>query len=179
VDGGSVRLADLDFAYNVESWKPRVRYRSGGTHGDLDIEQPDNSASLGDTEYRWAVKLNNKILTDLSVDMGAGEANLNIGEMRLRDVDVEIGAGELKMDLRGTPKSSYSVRIEGGAGSAEVRLPASVGIWATARGGIGNIDVQGLERREDHWVNPRALNSPVLVRIDVQGGVGEIKLIAE
>jgi hypothetical protein len=179
IGGGSKRLADLDFAYNVESWKPTVRYRASEAHGDLDIQQPDSAGSIGDTEYRWDVKLNDGILTDLSVNLGAGQARMNVGSMRLRDVDVKMGAGELEVDLRGTPRSSYNVRIEGGAGSAKVYLPASVGIWASARGGIGSIDVQGLEERGDHWVNPRQLNSPVLVRINVQGGVGEIRLIAE
>jgi hypothetical protein len=90
-----------------------------------------------------------------------------------------MGAGELKMDLRGNPRKSYDVRVHGGVGSATIYLPKSVGISATAQGGIGSIDVDGLEERNGRWVNASQLNSPVTIRVEVKGGVGEIKLIAE
>ena len=44
---------------------------------------------------------------------------------------------------------------------------------------IGSIDVDGLEERNGRWVNASQLNSPVTIRVEVKGGVGEIKLIAE
>jgi hypothetical protein len=179
LSGGSKNLADLDFAYNVAGWKSRVRYSSTGTHGDLDVEQGDSPSAAGDAENRWDVKLNDGVLTDLTVELGAGQAALKLGSMRLRDVNVQIGAGELDVDLRGTPASSYNVRIEGGAGSATVFLPANARIFATASGGIGSIQVDGLEERGGHWINPRGEHSPVTVRLEVRGGVGEIRLIAE
>ncbi len=58
-------------------------------------------------------------------------------------------------------------------------LPRDIGIYATAQGGIGGINVDGLERRGDHWVNRARLDSAVTIRVDVRGGVGEIHLVAE
>ena len=71
------------------------------------------------------------------------------------------------------------MQIHGGVGSATVRLPASVAISATASGGLGSIDVSGLEQRDGRWVNPRAGSSPVTIDLDVRGGIGEIKIVAE
>ena len=152
---------------------------STGSRGDLDITQPDGPSALGDVDYRWDVRLNDARQTDIVAKLGAGEVQMNLGSLPLRDVEVDMGAGELKMDLRGNPTKSYDVRVHGGVGSATIYLPKSVGISATAQGGIGSIDVDGLEERNGRWVNASQLNSPVTIRVEVKGGVGEIKLIAE
>jgi hypothetical protein len=179
VSGGSPKLAEADFTFNVASWKPTVEYHSTGVRGDLLIAQPDGTVGFGDTEYRWDVKLNDGVLMDVVTKLGAGDARLNLGSMSLRSVEFNIGAGEVRIDLRGNPKRSYDVRINGGVGKATVYVPRSVAIDATAQGGIGDIRVTGLEKRNGRWVNPAQENSPVKIHLDVKGGVGEIVLIAE
>lgn len=179
VSGGSPKLAEADFTYNVASWKPNVEYHSTGVRGDLLIAQPEGSGGFGDTEYRWDVKLNDGLLMDVVTKLGAGNARMNLGGMNLRNVELNIGAGEVKMDLRGTPKRSYDVRINGGVGQATVYLPKSVAIDATAKGGIGEVNVRGLEERNGRWVNRTQENSPVTIHLDVKGGVGQIDIIAE
>jgi hypothetical protein len=116
---------------------------------------------------------------DLVVKMGAGEAHLNLGSMNLRSVAFDLGAGQLDADFRGHPKRSYDVRINGGVGQATIHLPKSVGISATAVGGIGEVNVAGLEKRNDRWINPGHENDPVSIRLDVKGGVGHVDLVAE
>jgi hypothetical protein len=99
--------------------------------------------------------------------------------MNLRSVAFDLGAGEVNVDLRGNPRRSYDVKIQGGVGQATVHLPKSVGISATAVGGIGEVNVSGLEKRNDRWINPGHENAPVTIRLDVKGGIGQIDVIAE
>ena len=179
VSGGSPYLAEADFTYNVPAWKPVVNYHATGAVGDLEISQPPGGATFAETKYEWDVRLNDSRETDLIAKLGAGQVDMKLGSLPLRNVELNMGAGEVKVDLRGEPKRSYDVRIHGGVGSATVYLPKGVGISATASGGIGSIDVSGLEERNGRYVNPEQLHSPVTVRVEVQGGVGEIKLIAE
>lgn len=179
ISGGSPKLADADFTFNVPAWKPNVEYHSTGVRGDLVISQPNGAGGFGDTEYRWDVKLNDGVLMDVVAKLGAGEARMDLGSMNLRNVELNIGAGEVKMDLRGNPQRSYDVRIQGGVGEATVYLPRSVAIDATAQGGIGEIKVSGLEQRNGRWINASQEGSPVKIHVDVKGGVGQINLIAE
>jgi hypothetical protein len=90
---------------------------------------------------------------------------------------MNIGAGEVKMDLRGEPKHSYTVNIRGGVGETVVHLPKDVGISATATKGIGDISTEGLELRDGAWVNPDRVGAPITIRLDVKGGVGQIRLV--
>lgn len=179
VDGGSPRLMDADFEYDIPSWKPTVRYEATGFRGDLSIEQPSSSKSTNNVTYTWNLRFNDKLPLDVSANLGAGEAHLNLGTVNLRSLEVRMGVGEVQLDLRGNPSHDYDVIIHGGVGEAVVHLPSSVGIVATAAGGIGNIDVRGLEKREGRWVNAAHEHSPVTIHVDVKGGIGNITLIAE
>jgi hypothetical protein len=179
VEGGAAHQADLDFTYNVDEWKPRVDYHSSGSTADLAVEQPSSAGMHNNTEYHWDVRLNDALMTDVVAKLGAGQAKMTLGSLQLRDVHLEMGAGEATIDLRGRPTRSYDVRVEGGAGQATIYLPKSVGIMATATGGLGDIQTEGLVERNGRWVNAGHENDPVTLHVDVKGGVGEIRLLAQ
>ena len=180
VQGGSPKLAEASFTYNVPSWKPYVRYSSTAGHGDLDIEQPGSSHShIGSQKYEWDLRLNNHVPVDLRMHFGAGEGHLDLRDVTVRGVDLDMGVGEVDVDLRGHPTRDYDVRIRGGIGQATVRLPNSVGIYARGSGGIGEVKADGLRREGDHWVNDAYDRAKVKIHVDVQGGIGQINLIAE
>ncbi len=177
VGGGSPKLMEADFDYNAPGWKPQVEYHSTGVRSDIEISQAPGAVPQGKND--WDVRFNDSVLMDLVVQMGAGEAHLNLGRLNLRSVAFNLGAGEVDADLRGNPKRSYDVQINGGVGQATIHLPKSVGISASAIGGIGEVNVSGLEKRNDRWINPGHENDPVTIRLDVKGGVGQIDVVAE
>ncbi len=177
VQGDSAKLMEADFKYNAPGWKPQVEYHSTGVRSDLEISNVGDAAPHGNS--RWDLRLNNHVLMDVNAHLGAGEAKLDLGSLNLRSVEVHIGAGEVNLDLRGHPTRSYDVRVQGGVGQANIYLPSSVGITATASGGIGDINVRGLENRNGRWINTAHELDPVTIRVDVSGGVGEIRLVAE
>jgi hypothetical protein len=179
VKGGATSLLEADFNYNVPAWKPSVAHHSTGTQSDLEISQGSEATVLGKTVNRWQLALNDSMPLEVMVHFDAGEARMRLGSLNLRNVELHMGAGEMEMDLRGKPVKSYRVEIHGGVGSATVYLPASVAISATASGGIGDINVSGLEKRNGRWINPRAESAAVTIELDVKGGVGEIRIVAE
>jgi predicted membrane protein len=128
--------------------------------------------------YRWDLVFNDHVGLDLNINCGAGESRLELGELSLRHVNVEMGLGEVRMDLRGQPKNDYDVSIHGGIGEATIYLPSDVGIEATAHGGIGEISASGLEKQADRYVNSQLGHAKTTIRLNVQGGIGEIRLIA-
>jgi hypothetical protein len=177
VVSGTPKLLEADFAFTDPDARPLVDYRSTPSGGELTISQPSSFSSIGNSVYEWDLKLNDQLPLDIITSLGGGKVSLTLGRMNLRGVDVNMGAGEMKMDLRGEPKRSYEVHVRGGVGEATVYLPKDVGISATAVGAIGSINVTGLEKRDGVWVNPERLDAPVTVRVDVKGGIGEIKLV--
>ncbi len=180
VGTGTRKLMQAYFTYNVPSWKPEVRYNVAGGAGDLTISQPGHQhGHFGNSKYEWDLRLNQDVPLDVKVNFGAGQAQLDLGSLSLRSVEVDMGVGSLQMDLRGNPKHDYNVRINGGVGEAVIHLPANVGVYAEAGGGIGEVSARNLRKEDGHWVNDAYSESKVKVHITVEGGVGSIKLLGE
>ena len=175
VASGTAKLMEGQFTYNVDRLKPVIER----TPGELRISQSDTQGFGVGVQSRWDLRLNDGVPLDVNAKLGAGEAELDLGGLNLRNLQVGIGAGQVHVDLRGTPKQSFGVRIEGGVGETVVYLPRSVGISATAAGGLGSISVNGLEKRGERWVNVGHESDAVQITVDVKGGIGEIRLTAE
>ena len=177
LNGGAQKLLDGTFTYNVDARKPIVTDSTNGNHAAVTIKQPDRGRGGGKTKYIWDLTLNDHVLTDLSINCGAGQAQLNLGTLALRSLTVHMGVGQVRLDLSGgEPTRDYEVKVEGGVGQAEIRLPKGVGVWMSAHGGIGNIEVTGLEKHGDHWENDLYNKSKVTVKVEVNGGIGQIRI---
>ena len=179
VSGGTPKLLDGNFRFNVPEWEPVVDYRNDGGRASLSIRQPSSRTSFRNTSNTWDLRLNDRVPTTIAVNVGAGQATFTLGSMDLAGVTLHEGAGEVTLDLRGTPKRSYNVSVDGGVGTARVRVPHSVGIIATAGGGIGGVNVSGLQKQGDAWVNPGHEHDAISIHLDVHGGVGEINISAD
>jgi N-terminal domain of toast_rack, DUF2154 len=178
VAGGAAKKMEADFAYS-ETLKPTLESRTSGATSEITISQAEGGWSFGNNTSRWDLRLNDSVPVEVVAKLGAGQADMNLGSLNLRGVNMDIGVGEVNVDLRGTPKRSYDVRINGGVGEAKVFLPRTVGITANAKGGIGEINVEGLEKRGERWINPGHENDPVQITLDARGGVGEIRIVAQ
>jgi hypothetical protein len=176
ISGGAAKLIEGHFEYNVDEWKPLVTSSINGSNATVTIKEPGGGHGGGKKHYVWDLQLNDHVLTDLSVNCGAGQAKLNLGSLLLRGLTVHMGAGQVQLDLRGQPKHDYDVKIEGGVGQADIQLPRGVGVWAEAHGGIGSVTVTGLEKHGDHWENDLYNKSNVTVKVQVNGGIGEIRI---
>jgi predicted small secreted protein len=177
VRGNASKLIDGTFEFNVPSWEPKVDTSNNGSSQTVRIDQPKSAHLGGKTHYVWDLELNNDVALDLNINCGAGQARLDLGDLNLRDVQVHMGAGQVDLDLRGKPKRDYEVQINGGVGQASVRLPEEVGIWAEAHGGLGSITVSGLDKKDNHWENSLYGKAKANLRLKVEGGIGEIRII--
>lgn len=177
--GGGPELLQGSIEYNVPGWKPEVKTAVIGSSTDVTVRQPEHQRMGGGARYNWNLEVNKNVLLDVAVNCGAGQANLDLGANKLRSVDVHIGAGQVQLDLRGHPTRDYDVSVRGGVGQAVVHLPQDVGIWAEAHGGIGHIDVRGLTKKDGHWESTDYDQAKVNVRVKVEGGIGQIELLAD
>ncbi len=180
VTGGSDpdAVVDAEFAYNVADWKPTLDYVvSSGGDGELVIEQPEVK-SLGLESYRneWTLAFNDGVLMDLSLALGAGESTLDLASLSLTALDVKMGVGGVELDLNGDYERDLDVTLRGGLGEGNVLLPADVGVIARVEGALGELDVSGMTREGDAYVNEAYGESDVTLTVDIKAGVGGLDL---
>jgi hypothetical protein len=176
VGSGAKELLEAAFSYPGPSSRPQVEYHVSAGQGRLTIRQPGSFHGRGSGHNTWDLRLSNKVPLELKVAQGAGRARLTLGGLSLARLDVNIGAGETIVDLSGDWKNDLTANIAGGVGRATVRLPSDVGVRASAHGGIGAINVHGLRKDGDAYVNEAYGKSPITIKVQVEGGVGEINL---
>jgi hypothetical protein len=176
--GGADQLMEGDFSYNVSGWKPKVSYDVSGQEGKLVVKQGNaGGARLGaGARNEWDIRFNDEVPTDLVVQMGAGESDLDLDSLTLKGLNLQMGAGKTTVDLTGDYAKDFDTSIQGGVGEATVLLPSTVGVKAKAEGGLGKINAKGLKRVDDSYVNDAYGESEVNLNVNVQGGVGEINL---
>lgn len=180
IRGGSAQLVDADFTYNAPTLKPEVRYDATGFRGRLQILQPgsDHHHNLGHSKYEWDLRFNDATPLSLNIHFGAGNAQLDLGSLSLDNLEVNMGVGNLNLDLKGTPKKDYHVSVHGGVGNATVYLPDGVGVSVEAHGGLGSIEAHDLHKEGSRYRNDAFENhAKVNVRLEIHGGIGNIRLI--
>ncbi len=178
VRGGSDKLLEGHFEYNRADYKPVVQSSRNGSHAVITIRQPSKHNFYGPQKNTWDLQLNSHTLLDLTLNCGAGEAQLKLGDVVLRSLEVHMGAGQVDLDLEGHPTRDYEVTIAGGVGQATIRLPKDVGIRADLQGSIGEINVSGgLQKLGDHYENNLLNRANVNVHVTVHGGIGEIRIL--
>jgi hypothetical protein len=178
VSGAADALMEADFSYNVADWKPKVGYNVNGEKGELRVEQGSGEDGRvgGDARNEWDLRFNDEVPTDLVVEMGAGESNLDLDSLALTGLDLEVGAGKTTVDLTGDYTRDFDASIEGGVGEATVLVPSGVGVRVRAEGGLGKINAEGFQREGQAYVNDAYGDSEVTLDVDVRGGVGQINL---
>src|SRR5215218_579197 len=115
--GGADRLMEADFSYNVADWEPVVNYDVSDDTGALSVKQSIVAGvPVGEARNEWEVRLNDEVPTDLSVQMGAGESDLNLDSLTLTGLTLHMGSGKTTVDLTGDYARNLDASIEGGIG---------------------------------------------------------------
>jgi hypothetical protein len=140
-----------------------------------------------DTEYglpwldrrsEWTVGLTTEVPLDLRVDMGAARGRLDLSDTRVRSLELHTGASDTRVRL---PRAAgvTTVRAETGAASLVIEVPLGVAASIRSRMTLGTsqVDESRFSRIGSGFESPDYANAPNRVDIDLQGGVGSIRVI--
>lgn len=180
VEGGASSLMDASFRYNLSDWQPEVKYSENGAQGDLLISQQgkDKLPVGGGLINEWTIQLANDIPIDLSVRTGAGNAELNLGDLDLTGLNIETGAGVTTVNLDGSWSHDLAVSIMGGVGELTVNLPAEMGVHVEMETALVNVSTNGLTKDENSYVNQAFGTAPYTLTLELQAGFGSVVLVA-
>ena len=201
ISGGASELMKAEFTYNVDELEPHVSYEVSGTTGRLVVEHSRSEGipigDYDDVRSEWELVFNDDVpidmtlslgaargdidlrgvaLTSLDIEFGAGEADLWLGDSPLSNLDVEVGAGALTLDMTADWQSDLTAEITGGVGKLTIYLPSDVGVMVNIQVGIIAIDTKGLQKEGNTYTNDAYGESEVTLRLDIEGGIGDVLL---
>jgi hypothetical protein len=178
IEGGGKTAVKADFTYNVEDLRPEVAYEMSGTTGRLSILTPSQEGITinGKVKNEWKIVMVDGVHTAIDIELGAGSTDLQLAGLSITDLSVEQGVGELALDLTGPWKESADIRIDGGVGDATIYVPEDVGVRVRCKMGLGSVDVEGLVKKHDHFMNDQYGRSDITIDVRIEGGIGRIRV---
>ena len=167
--GGAESLMNAEFTFNVDKFEPIVEFSETNSIGELKVK-PSFRLRFGDLrgclqpENKWDINLNNEVPMDLHVELGAGDARLDIRDLTLTNLGVEVGAGDVDLDVSGND-SLNSFDMQMGVGGVILNLNNTTSLDEfNLEFGAGDIDIDFTGDREKDLMG------------SIEVGVGDVTL---
>ena len=122
VPGDIADAAEVEITYDPRKFRHDIDYHTRNDVGYLALESSTRSSrSLRNTRNEWLVTLSTRYPTELSLDFGACEAEIDLGGVPLTELSIDIGAASGVIDFsKRNPERCKEIDIDIGASSVEV-----------------------------------------------------------
>ncbi len=160
------------------------RFEGGVIHrltgaGRVELEQ-DTRYGLPwlERDSRWTVGLTNEVPLDLKVDAGASRTILDLRDLRVRSLELQTGASETRVFV---PRAAGATTITAQTGVASLTFEIPAGVAASIRTkmalGSTQVDQTRFPKSGLGYESPDYATAANRVQIDVQGGVGSLRVV--
>jgi hypothetical protein len=156
-----------------------VRERITGP-GQVELSQDfEGGIPWVDQSIVWDIGLTAEVPLDLRLDTGAYRGRIDLGGLRVAHLELHTGASETQVRLP-YAAGMTTVRAETGAASLVLEVPVGVAARVRSRMTLGStsVDEARFPRGIDGYESPDYASAANRVDIDVQGGVGSIRVIS-
>jgi len=199
VKGGADDLLEAAVKYHTRERRFLVTQQLDDDHLTARISMPklEGLKEINNERTICSVRLNSTIPMDLDIKLGAGKGKFDLSSLNLGQADLSLGAGEFTINLAGT--NANGLKVDAGVGKATVDLsgekkkdldaefncgigdltlilPTNSGVRVSLSGLAGNIDAGDLVKKGAFYYNEAWDKKGSKVRIEINGGMGNVTL---
>jgi len=181
VRGGAADDKALDGQFYYQRKEPDLSY---DTHDDIvtidlrrdGVHGPDFTFSRRDRE-RWIVKLSEILPVNLELNAGAAYVRLDLEDIICERLDLSTGASDIDVVI-GERSPNVDCRIDCGAASIDLRVPAGAGVRIDKSSALSNLSTDDLDliKRDDFLESDDFENRPVKIEIEVDAGLSSLRI---
>jgi hypothetical protein len=164
--------AKLDFG-NIS-----LKKTGDSTNPDLDfaLRGKKNNINIGDdNDNKINLKLNPMVFWDMKFEFGAGKADFDLSEYKVKNLSIKTGLTETDVKL-GDKVDNLDVKVESGLTDIEFQVPESVGCRIDIDGGLNDKDFDGFIQKNGHWETPNYDKSTKKISLTFEGGLQSLKV---
>lgn len=183
--GGSIRIDStndklIDANVPVDKVRKDVRFSKDNTEVYIDIKQKSDFIKLdGKKAYDYDLNLNEDILWDIDIDMGAINSIMDFSNLRVESLDIDTGASNLNL-IFGDREKHTEIDLDGAASKVEITVPENIGVKVDFDGFLKdtNIEELGWTEMDSYYVSPNyeeAVNK-LDIHLDMAVGRFEVKV---
>ncbi len=122
----------------------------------------------------WQLKLNNKIIYDLSIKTGAIDIDCNLSDFKVEKLYIESGAGNINLVL---PQYDSEIFIDTGVSNINIAIPKNVGAIVNIDSGIAVKDLDDFIKRTGTYTSHNYNESEFKTEIGIDCGISNIDIV--
>lgn len=153
----------------------RQEYSNGYEKVDISFEsRAYNMFNLQTNDATYDFNLNNELIWDIDLDLGALSGEINLEDIPVRSIDLDSGAASLSIILG--DKHDLDFAIDSGASSLDIIIPTGVGLKIDMDSGLtsSNIEELALTDMGDYYISSDYDSADVKINMDIDTGVGKV-----
>lgn len=121
----------------------------------------------------WQLKLNNKIVYDLSIKTGAIDIDCNLSDFKVEKLYIESGASNINLVL---PQYNSKIIIDTGVSNINIDIPKNVGAIVNIDSGIAVKDLDDFIKRNGTYISQNYNESEFKTEIEINCGISNIDI---
>ena len=124
----------------------------------------------------WKLSLSDRLPLDVTVELGAGELDLDFSRLQVQSLKVDLGVGKMVVTL---PESVQGlVQIEGAIGETQIIVPKGAAVRVHSSTGIGNVVVpSSYLSQEGSFVSSNFASAEKQIDLNVDQAIGRVLII--
>ena len=176
ISGTSKDLVEADA--NLDFGNISLKKTGDSTNPTVDFAlrgKKNNINSGDDNDNKINLKLNPTVLWDMNFEFGAGKADFDLSEYKVKNLSIKTGLTKTDVKL-GDKVENLDVKIESGLTDIEFKIPESVGCRIDIDGGLNDKDFDGFVQKNGHWETPDYDKSIKKINLNFEGGLQSLKV---
>ncbi len=164
----NLTFGNISLKKTGDSTNPKIDFALRGKTNKINLGDDDNDNKIN-------LKLNPTVLWDMNFEFGAGKADFDLSEYKVKNLSIKTGLTETDVKL-GDKVDNLEVKIESGLTDIEFQVPESVGCRIDIDGGLNEKDFDGFIQRNGHWETPSYDKSTKKITLNFEGGLQSLKV---
>ena len=161
--------------YRFKEFEPFEKFSRTEKEADILIYHSPITKKVisSNIKNNWQLKLNNKIIYDLSVNTGAIDIDCNLSDFKVEKLYIESGASNINLVL---PQYDSKIIIDTGVSNIDIAIPKNVGATVNIDSGIAVKDLDDFIKRNGTYISHNYNESEFKTEIEINCGVSDIDI---
>jgi hypothetical protein len=122
------------------------------------------------------MQLNTRPLWNISLEMGAGQADFDLSRFRVASLNIEGGAASFEIKI-GELSANSKVTVHTGVSKVKISVPASSGCLINIDSGLSSNSFKGFTKQDDGtYITDNYNSSAKKITINLEGGVSDFEV---
>lgn len=176
--GTTDKLFESDTRSSAGGFTANIRNNRNANTAVIDFKMENNHVELknGRMKNEVEINLNEKPIWNIDLGIGAGKANFDLSDHKVKSLKVSTGVADLELRL-GDKVPQADVQIESGVASVTLEIPKSVGYEVRIDGALNVKDMDDLVKVNDNLYRSADFDTAsrkIAIRYDA--GLSKVKI---